>query len=1184
MYVKNLPVRKTPVLSMPFGLSASAVKSRASKSPGLLMLLFTMLLPVLAAAQIVASALTGTVTDQTGGTVAGAKLTATNTSTGAASSVTSNSSGEFIFPQLAPGGPYTVQVEASGFKTAVRTGIHLDVSQHATLPITMEVGATSETVQVYADAAQVDTTTATVGEVIENRAIDNLPLNQRNVYSLVFLAPGVTGSVNSNYNSLNISIDGGRPGASDVLLDGIPALPPLIVPIGAMAAFPSVDAVQEFRVMNNQYSAEFGRSQSGIINIILKSGTNAWHGSAYDFVRNSSMDANTFFNRRNHVVLQPFSRNQFGGSLNGPVWIPKLYNGRDKTFFLFSYEGLRQGQTSPSYFSVPTAVERTGDFSHTVNGAGAPVTIYDPATTTTIGGVSTRSAFNNNLIPSNRIDGVAAKIVNYFPLPNTTGQNGSDINDYFSSSVTHLSIDTFDARVDEVLNERNRFFVRYSRRNLQQPPTLYWPQPYQIAEGGYTQPQVSNSAAIDYTRTWSEKLLTDIRYGFSRTAINFVPISAGFNPSTQLGFPGYIAANADHLLFPGINTSNYSTLGDAGQGWTRHGGFEVHLVGIDNTKIIGHHAIRFGGDARLLRANDVESGSSTGNFTFTQTLTQQNPNVSSSTQGNALASLLLGVGTGSMVINSKNAATQSKYFGLFVQDDWQALPKLSINLGLRYNLDVPRTERFNRMEVIDPNVVSPLVTILGVLRGGVEYAGINGANRRQFSPRYLDFDPRFGFSYAVNDKTTVRGGYGIFFGPSLRAAGVTVGSQGFSNSTAWNGAPANIPVSYLSNPFPNGLNLPVGTSQGLVTGIGTGFNTPLIGDNKVGYIQSWELDIQRQLPSRILLDAAYVGTHGIHLNKGGEGDFNLNQLTPAAIAKGAALTQTSPNPFFGKIATGPESGTTIANYYLAAPFPQFTLLGLLYPIGGRERYDAFQFKMEKRTTRGLSVLVSFTDQKQIDDYSGVENVGNITGGIQNIYNDAGERAVSSNNIGRILVVSAVYELPFGRGRGFGAHWSRPVDTIFGGWQINGIATEQNGFPLSPTTGNSLVSGNAGNNVLRPNVVPGVNPAMPGSPVSKLTHYVNAAAFTPPPAFTFGNAPRALSNVRGPGMHNIDASIFKNFHFADHYNLELRGEFFNVLNQVVFGSPNMNLTSGAFGSISSQQNVPRDIQAAAKLVF
>jgi hypothetical protein len=1133
--------------------------------------------------QVINATLQGTVQDSSAGAVTKTKVTALNVSTGVAASVETNESGRFVFASLVPGGPYTVTVEAPGFKTQVRSGITLAVNQTADILLVLQVGDIAQKVVVNADATQLETSSPALGQVIANRSVVDLPLNQRNVYSLMFLVPGVTGTVGDTYNSLNISVDGGRPGTTEILVDGIPASPPLANPIGGISVFPSVDAVQEFKVMLTGYSAEFGRSGSGIINVILKSGTNEFHGSAYEFLRNSALDSNTYFSNAAGDPLPSFKRSQFGGSLTGPVVLPKLYHGKDKTFFLFSYEGLRQGTESELTTTVPTALQRTGDFSQTLNSAGKPVTIYDPETTVPSGSGYIRQPFQGNVIQSNRIDPVAANVIKYFPLPNEVGGAGG-VNNYFASGVSRLNINTLDARVDEIFNDKNRMFVRYSRQNLVSPPVLLYPTAQQVAESGNSQPQLSNSAAIDYTHTFGPNFVMEIPLGFSRTALNYLSNGTGFDP-TSLGFPGYIASNADHLLFPGIAPANFATLGNAGAGETRHGGFNIFTLGINNTKVQGNHVIKFGGEGQLFQANDSESGNSTGNFTFTNAITQgPNPNVATATGGNSIASLLLGVGSGSMQIGSKNAATTSKYWGAYIQDDWKAMPRLTLNLGLRYDLDIPRTERHNRMETFDTSIASPLATTTGIagLLGGTVFVGVNGNNRRQYSPQWMNFGPRVGFSYQLNENTVVRAAYGIYFGPSMRSAAITVGSEGFGSSTTYTGSPNGLtPSVYLSNPFPNGLNLPVGSSQGLLTGIGSSFENPVTGDNKVGYTQNWNLDIQRQLPFGILVDAAYVGSHGVHLNKSGENNWNLNQLSPSALGFGTQLQQSVPNPFYGIITTGPESGTTITRSYLESSFPQFTAIDASYLTGGYELYDSFQLKVEKRLSRGLSALVSYTGEKQIDDFSSISNVGQgNSAGIQNIWNPAGERAVSANDISRNFTMSAIYTLPFGRGQQFGGNWNRPVDALLGSWQINGIATETTGYPLSPSTQDTSDSGGT---VLRPNLT-GVSPVVKGSIKSRLNQYLNPAAFSQPAPFTFGDAPRTLSNVRAPGTHDIDFSIFKNFKPANGVNVQFRAEAFNLLNQVVFGSPNMVLSSGQFGVITTQTNTPREIQFALKILF
>jgi Carboxypeptidase regulatory-like domain/TonB dependent receptor len=1135
--------------------------------------------------QVVTASLDGTVLDPAGASVPSAKVKVLNTSTNFEVRGTTDSDGRFSFPSLPPGGPYTVTVEAAGFNTEEQAGMTLEVNQAARLDVRLKIGSATETVRVTADASLVEVTNAAMGQVITSQNIVNLPLNQRNAYALVFLAPGVQGDVSFTYNSDNFSINGGRPGTTDILVDGIPSAPNLANPIVGIAVFPSVDAVQEFKVQTNSYSAEFGRSGSGIINLIFKSGTNQLHGSLYEFLRNSDLDANGFFSNKNGVPLPNFKRNQFGGSVGGPVELPKIYKGRDKTFFFFDYEGLRQGSAATLNTTVPTAAQRAGDFSKTLNAAGQLVVIYDPTTTVAQGSGYVRSPFPGNSIPANRIDAVAKNIANYYPLPNQTGAVNSGVNNYYVATSSVLNSNSIDAKIDEVVNDKSRFFVRYSRQGLDSPAPKYLPDAIAAAQNAPdNQAQTNNSAAIDYTATLSPTNLLDVRYGFARIKLNYQSVSLGFNPTT-LGFPGYIAANADHLLFPGIAPANYYSLGNPQQGDTRDPGFETHILAATNTHIIGGHTIRIGVETRLLRSNDTESGSSTGNYTFTAGITQgPNPNTASTTAGNSIASLLLGVGSGSMLLQSKDDATQSHYYAAFVQDDWKATRKLTLNLGLRYDLDIPRTERYNRMETFDPNVASPLAGPAGLpgLKGGTVFVGVNGASRRQFDPQYHNLGPRFGFAFAATPKTVIRGGIGIFYAASLRIANATIGNEGFSASTTYTGSPDGLtPAVYLSNPFPAGLNPVVGNSQGLLTGIGSTFENPIHGDNKVPYSENWDLNIQRELPGGILVDVAYVGSHGVQLNSSGENQFNLNQLTPDVIALGTGLQKSVANPFYKIITTGPLAAATVPLAFLLAPFPQFTNVQASFPTGGYSEYHALQAKVEKRFSHGLSTLLSFTGQKLIDDFSQVSNVGNSTGGVQNIYNGRGERSVSSNDRSRRLVISGTYELPFGRGRLLGRNWNRAVDNLIGGWQVNGIYTYQTGFPISVTAANTCTNCNV--NTLRPNNN-GQSAELSGAVSQRLNQYFNTADFSQPAAFTFGNTARTLPDVRAPSGHNIDLSLFKIFKPVERLRVEFRGEAFNVINQVVFGMPGTAINSNTFGVISSQANGSRTVQFGLKVLF
>jgi hypothetical protein len=1053
------------------------------------------------------------------------------------------------------------------------------------LDFTLKIGSMTETVQVTGAAPLVESTTASMGQVLTAQSIVDLPLNQRNAYSLIFLAPGVQGNVSFTYNSDNFSINGGRPGSTDILVDGIPSAPNLANPIVGIAVFPSVDAVQEFKVQTNMYSAEFGRSGSGIINLIYKSGTNQFHGSAYEFLRNSDLDSNNFFSNKSGTPLPSFKRSQFGGSLGGPVIISHVYRGKDKTFFFVDYEGLRQGTATTLLTTVPTAAQRNGDFSQTFNATGQLVTIYDPSTTVAQGSGYVRSPFPGNMIPANRLDAAAKNIVQYYPLPNQPGLPFSGTNNYYVATTSIEDTNSVDAKIDENLSDRSRFFVRYSRLSLNQPAPVELPSAIRVAQNAPdNQAQTNNSAAFDYTLTLSPSDLLEFRYGFARIKLDYTSISLGFNP-TQLGFPSSIAANADHLLFPGIAPANYYSLGNPGQGDTRFPGFDSHIVAVENTRIFGAHTLRLGWEGRLFRSNDTESGSSTGNYSFAAGLTQgPNPNTASTIAGNSIATLLLGGGSGSMLIDSKDGATQSHYFGAFVQDDWKVSRKLTVNLGLRYDLDIPRTERYNRMETFNPTIPSPLAGPSGIagLSGGTVFVGINGAGRRQFDPQWTNFDPRFGLAYQLTPNTVIRGGYGIFFAATLRPANATIGNEGFSAETDFNSSPNGLTQSvFLSNPFPNGFNKPVGNTQGLLTGIGSSFENPLTGDNTVPYTENWDIDIQRQLPGDILVDAAYVGSHGVNLNKSGENQLNIDQLTAGSISQGTKLQQSVANPFYGIIATGPESSATIPLYYLLSPFPQFTAIDASFPTGGYSGYHSFQLKVEKRFSHGLTTLVSFTGQKLIDDFSQISNVGNQTGGIQNIYDDKQQRSVSSNDQSRRLVISGTYQLPFGRGKDFGRNWGRLLDALIGEWQVNGIYTYTTGFPISLTAANNCTG--CGIQTLRPNNS-GHTAELSGSVSERLGEYFDTSVFSQPAAFTFGTVGRTLPDVRNPSAHNIDFSLFKSFKPVDRFTAEFRAEAYNLLNQVVFGGPGTAINSNTFGVVSTQGNSPRTIQFGLKLLF
>ncbi|MGH9719352.1 MAG: TonB-dependent receptor, partial [Bryobacteraceae bacterium] len=601
------------------------------------------------------------------------------------------------------------------------------------------------------------------------------------------------------------------------------------------------------------------------------------------------------------------------------------------------------------------------------------------------------------------------------------------------------------------------------------------------------------------------------------------------------------------------------------------------------TKVLTAHTLKFGAEARLVRVNNTEAGNAAGNFTFARNLTQgPNANVASAAAGDAIASLLLGLGGGTYTKGFKGVSTQSTYWGFYFGDDWKATRRLTLNLGIRYEFEPPRTERYDRVNVFNPSVPSPLAGPAGIpnLVGGLQFAGVEGRSRRQFPIDSNNIAPRFGFAYPLRQSTVIRGGYGIFYVPSYRAAGGTVGNFGYRSDTPYVGTLDGVrPNNYLRNPFPDGFAPISGNSEGLLTGIGSAISATIDTDYVVPYTQNWSLNVQQQLPGQLLIEVGYVGNRGTHLTRTGEGNYNLNQLTPEQLTLGTQLQQGVPNPFRGRIPSGPLAGATVPRGLLLVAFPQFSSVSEMYGTGAASNYHSFQMRVEKRFAAGLSFLLSYTFAKQIDDYSIISNVGR-NAVQQNIYDRAADRSISANDIAQRTVFSAVYELPFGRGRAFGAGWSGFVNAVLGGWQTNGILTLQGGQPLAIATQNT--SGSFSNS-LRPNNN-GQSAKLEGSVHSRLNRYFNTSVFSQPAPFTFGNTGRTLPDARGPGSNSIDLSLFKNFRVTERASVQFRAEAFNFTNTPNFGLPNQNLNNQQFGIINGQANGPRQIQFGLKILF
>jgi hypothetical protein len=1116
----------------------------------------------LAFGQAITGTITGAVTDPTGGVVPGATVVVTNKETNVRTTLTTDAGGNYT-ATLLPRGQYMLEVTAQGFKKLVRDGILLQVAQQARLDLQLTVGEVAESVQVTADAARLETESATLAKIVDNRSIVNLPLNTRNVYSLVFLTPGVTGSVGNSYGEMRYSVNGGRQRTMDTLIDGVTAAHPTVNGFAGISVFPSVDAIEEFKLMGADYPAEFGRSLGSVLNIVFKSGSNDFHGSVYEFLRNSKLDANNFFDNTRGRPLASFKRSQFGYVFNGPII-------RNKTFFMTALEGLRERSAAVSVFTVPTELERRGDFSQTRVASGAVVNIFDPLTTIRNPGGSgyLRTQFPGNAIPANRFDPVAVNVTKWYPMPNTPPTGVTNQNNYSNSVSRPLDMTMSDYRIDQVISGTQRIFGRYSTRLNENADPAYFPKELQIAEGRIVQEDHVHGGVVDYTNTLTPTMVLNARVGVARTLYVYANQGLGFVPSS-LGLPQYIDTAVDFVMFPGFSPGGYRGLGG---GDHRRNAFMSYTGVASVSKVSGKHNVKIGTDIRLLRVNTNEARSA-GSFSFSAGFTQgPDPQRASSTAGNGYASMLLGAGSGgSLIQNYKNVATQSWYIAGYVQDDWRVTKTLTLNLGLRWDIDTPRTERYNRTNYFDPFVPSPAASAWPGLTGGLVYVGVDGRPRTQFDADADNWAPRFGLSWQMLPKTVFRAGYAIIYGPSQQAAAGTIGTMGFRTDNTWVTSLDNglTPATYLRDPYPDGFAPTLGSKLGALTQFGNSIEATTR-DIVAPHTQQLNVNIQRDLPFDIVAEAAYVMTRGFHLHRNDEGGLSLNQLDPSYMSLGSRLNEQVPNPFFGKFSGGALSSATISRAQSLRPYPQFLNVIPIYSVGARNWYDSLQVTVTKRYSAGLQVQAAYTFAKNIDE--GMSH--------QNSYDIRAQRALSDIDVSQRLTVGFVYDLPIGRGRRWGADWNKALDLALGKWQVNGITTYSRGTPIgisaSNTAGIFSMAARANNN--------GKSAKLDGPVHERLNRYFDTSVFSQPAAFTFGNLSPRLPDVRVDGIRSWDLSAFKNFDITERWRLQFRGEFLNAFNTPRFGGPNTSVTSGTFGVITGQANAPRQIQLGLKLIF
>jgi hypothetical protein len=1122
-----------------------------------------------ALAQEFRATLQGTIADPTQAAVPNAAVTLKNQETGLQRDTTADGAGHYVFPFVAPGS-YSMTVSAAGFKTTVRDGIRLSVNDNLKVDVAMPLGQASDTVQVTGDVATVQAESSSLGSVISEKIIDSQPLKGHSSLFLYMAAAGVVGNryledtrpTDTGTNVL-FTANGSPPATGEVSVDGVSNTVNVGRGLYLSPWVPSTGAVGEIKMLMGTLPAEYGRAAGVFTNVVIKSGTNDLHGGLYEYLRNSAVDANLFFPRGQGQKIVPYNANVFGGSIGGPIIIPKLYNGRNRTFFFFSYEGAREGNGQGPSLSVPTQKMRQGDFSE-FGGV-----IYNPFSVHSVNGAPTRDPLPGNIVPTSLQDPVAQKMMDFWPAPNNPNVNRATpwVNNYVQSSKWPTRNNVWIMKFDHKLSDKHQLFLRTNTGtgffNFNYDfPGLATP-------GRNVVHRPNKGIALDDTFLISPSTVLDTRVGLAYGKEQQQPFSAGFDLAS-LGFnPSFIKAT-QFQNFPTIGVSGFESLG--GVGWKEQPGYNYSLQSSLSMQR-GKHLYKTGVQFNLLRGNFLSNNNPSGSFSFNQAQTGgPRADTPAAGSGLAMASLLLGYASGGSIDSATGVSIQNFYSGLFFQDDFRATSKLTFNLGVRWDYQSPATERYNRTtRGFAYNTASPLQVPGLKLNGGLLYAGVNDVPRGLYNPDWKQWAPRIGIAYSVSSKTVLRAGYSISYLPLVGAVYAT----GYSNTTSMVTTQDGItPKDLLRNPFPTGQLPAIGNSQGLATLVGQNISFVDPSDRTPKF-HNWHFDIQRELAPRTVLTVSYVGSRAWDLSAAPT-DFttaineNVNQVNPRYLSMGTALLAPVPNPFFGIITNGALAGSTVQQSQLLKPYPQFTGVTRMAPAFGNSHYQSAQIQLEKRTSHGVTALVSYTVAKNISDLT---NAGNA-------YDRQAERGLAQFDVPQRLTVTASWDLPFGQKRRFGGNMPRALDLLAGGWMLSTFQSFQGGFPLSFGLARSTAGANSG----RPNAAGNPAEGISGPIVNRLRNYFNVSAFAQPTDFTYGNVSPYIGTVRSPGMDNIDATLSKNFRITEKLKVDFRASMFNVMNHPVFSGPGTSLGNANFGVISSQANLNRQFEFTAKVLF
>ena len=1136
----------------------------------------------------------GQVRDAQGAAIAKVKITATQKGTGVKAETLSSETGEYTIPFLTPG-EYEIAAEMSGFKTYKREGLTLSIGEHPVVDIKLEVGQSGQSVMVTADAPMIESSNASVGQVISTAEVEDIPMNGRTPMMLSRLAMGVIGTNEpgpvrpfDNGTVAGFSVSGAPTQSNELLINGVPN--------GTwdkrLAYSPPQDAVQEVSVHAFESDAAYGHTGGGVANQITKGGTNGFHGSLYEFNQVSKLDANLFFSNKLAVARPVTNYNQYGLTVGGPVVIPKVYNGRNKVFWFLAVERLHDSDPANSVVeggstitTVPTAAERTGDFSALLK-LGGSYQLYDPATGVVSGSQVGRTPFAGNILPASRLNPIALNYLKYYPMPNTLGSANGENN----FGITAADSDGYDnefGRVDVVLSPKSRLSYDFRHSYRLQDKNIY----FSNAAFGDLLSRANWGTTLDEIYTISPTMVLDIRGSWTRFHEANASPGDGVDPAT-LGFPSSLAQASQFVGLPymqfaggcGANAAGFQCIGMTGDNTTP---YDVYAIFGSLAKFTGNHSLKFGVDLRGLRESLFSHGNSDGTFTYKSNwVTGPLGNNAAPPFGGDFASFLLGLPTsGSFDLNT-HASEKANYYSFYAQDDWRIRSNVTVNLGIRFEHETPTVERYNRaVNGFNPTAVNPISAAAAAAYaanpvpqvpasqftalGGLTFA--SSSNPNVYNTGFGIFSPRVGLAWTpavLGHKTVLRGGFGMFVAPTGINGSQNLNQEGFSQTTQFVATNDNYltAAGTLSNPFPTGIVQP-SSSNGAGTFLGQGL-TIFNPEVRNSYSVRWNLGIQREIPGQIVVEVAYIGNHAVHLPITTVTDYIPRQYLSPSLYRDAADNATAnllggsvKNPFLGLLPNSSNlNGSTVALSQLLIAFPQYPVNGISqqYTNAGESYFNSLNFRAVKRFTHGLTLIQNFTYSKLIERVSYL-----------NDSDQAPEKRVGSDSRPLRETLAASYELPFGRRLRFDPG-NRILNAVFGNWAANGSIVFQSGPPLN--FGNLVYIGGPLN----------LNPHDPNGPTFDTTRFFTASNLQPSDNIRVFDA--QFNNLRRDPTKNADLSMLKRFTLGERKFLQVRFEGFNITNRVTFAAPSLSATSTAFATITAQANTPRRIQMGLRLVW